>query len=183
MLPFVWQNLAMTVMQRPNGLRTTGECVMAVVKSAGIWLCCGIASLLCACGGGDSAAPVTPAVQTAAATSSVSQSYSEIANLIYSDSQRTPTGFYSETVPVFSGYVATSHLKTRDINPNAVLQYELCSDDFNTALQWSETYNSNSGDNAALTGSEDTSRYFEFQRLRQSTPLGYLRQRVTNVVT
>jgi hypothetical protein len=133
--------------------------------------------LLSACGGGgDSTAPVTNApVGTA---SVVSQSNIQIASLIYSDSQRTPTGFYTETVPVFSGYVATSHLKTTDINTNAILKYELCSDDFNQALQWSETVNSNSGDNANLTGNDATDKYFEFDRLRNGTPQGYLRQRV-----
>ncbi|MGD9843618.1 MAG: hypothetical protein AB7F79_01705 [Steroidobacteraceae bacterium] len=151
---------------------------MSVRTIPSVWLSCAIASLLCACGGGESTASTTPTVQAASAPRPVTQSNSEIANLIYSDSQRTPSGFYGETVPVFSGYVATSHLKTRDINSSAVLQYELCSDDFNTALQWSETYNTNSGDNAALTGTENTDRYFQFDRLRSGSPMGYLQQRV-----
>jgi hypothetical protein len=35
-----------------------------------------------------------------------------------------------------------------------------------------------SGDNAALTGTEITTQYFEFDRLRAGTPQGYLRQRI-----
>jgi hypothetical protein len=141
----------------------------------------GLALLLCGCGGGgDSAetASAMPPTGTATATSVVTKTNSEIASLIYSDSQRTPAGFYSEPVPTFSGYVATSHLKTTDLNDNAVLRYELCSDDFNQALQWSETANGVSGGNAALTGNESTEQYFEFDRLRAGTPQGYLRQRV-----
>ncbi len=147
---------------------------------AHLWLMCGIASLLCACGGGGESAPAAtaPATQAASAGRPVGQSNQQIASLIYSDSQRTPNGFYTETVPAFSGYVATSHLKTRDINSSAVLQYELCSDDFNEARQWSDAANSNSGDNAPLTTTVTTPQYFEFDRLRNSTPQGYLRQRV-----
>lgn len=140
----------------------------------------GLALLLCACGGGggSSAGSSTPGSLAVSAPGGVMQSNSQIAALIYSDTQRTPGGFYTENVPVFSGYVATSHLKTTDVNSNAVLRYELCSDDFNQALQWSETANMLSGDNASLTGNDVTERYFEFDRIRNSTPQGYLRQRV-----
>ncbi len=139
-----------------------------------------IALLLCACGGGGGAADtsVPPTVSTASVSVGVTQTNSQIASLIYTDSQRTPSDFNIDSVPVFSGYVATSHLKTTDINSNAVLHYELCTDDFNQALQWSDTANSVSGDNATLTGNDSTERYFEFDRLRASTPQGYLRQRV-----
>jgi hypothetical protein len=137
-----------------------------------------IALLLCACGGGGGDSSVTPTVQTASVSAGITQTNSQIAALIYTDSQRTPTGFYTENVPVFAGYVATSHLKTTDINSSAVLHYEVCSDDFNQALQWSDTANSVSGDNATLTGNDSTERYFEFDRLRAGTPQGYLRQRV-----
>lgn len=137
----------------------------------------GIALLLCACGGGGDELSTGGAPNTLAA-GGVTYTHSEIAALIYSDSQRTPDGFYIESAPVFSGYVATSHLKTTDVNGSAVLVHELCSDDFNQALQWSETANTLSGDNASLTGNDATERYFEFDRLRTSTPPGYLRQRV-----
>lgn len=139
---------------------------------------CGLALLLCGCGGGSDTETAATAPPTAGATGTVAQTNSQIATLIYSDSQRTPNGFYTESAPTFSGYVATTHLKTTDLNANAVLQYELCSDDFNEALQWSETANTVGGDNAALTGNETTDRYFEFDRLRAGTPQGYLRQRI-----
>ncbi len=145
---------------------------------------CGLALLAYGCGGGggggDGGGGETTSTTppTASATAPVIQTHSQIASLIYSDSQRTPSGFYTDTTLVFSGYAATSHLKTTDVNPQAVLRHELCSDDFNQALQWSETANGVSGDNAALTGNETTSRYFEFARLRSGTPQGYLRQRI-----
>jgi hypothetical protein len=138
-----------------------------------------IALLLCACGGGGGeSSSAAPTVQTAGVSSGVTQTNNQIAALIYTDSQRTPTGFYTEAMPVFAGYIATSHLKTTDINSSAVLHYEVCSDDFNQALQWSDAANSVSGDNATLTGNDSTDRYFEFDRLRPGTPQGYLRQRV-----
>jgi hypothetical protein len=145
------------------------------------FLPCGIVLLLCGCGGAgtDGAAGNAPTnVSTASASALTTQTNSQIASLIYSDTQRTPSGFYSDTVPVFSGYVATTHLKTTDINNSAVLRYELCTDDFNQALQWSDTANIQSGDNAVLTGNDANDRYFEFDRLRTGTPQGYLRQRI-----
>jgi len=139
--------------------------------------------LLGACGGGGSAGngaagtTASAAQYSSSVTRPVTQSDAEIAALIYSDSQRTPAGFYTEVVPTFSGYIATSHLKNSDITANASTQYELCSDDFNQALQWSETANSN-GVNANLVGNETTDQYFEFDRVRNGTPQGYLRARV-----
>jgi len=135
-----------------------------------------LALLLCACGGGgEGTAASTP---TASVSLGVTQTNAQIASLLYSDAQRTPAGFVVDSAPVFAGYVATSHIKTTDINASAVLHYELCSDDFNQALQWSDTATTVSGDNATLTGNDSTERYFEFDRLRAGTPQGYLRQRI-----
>lgn len=143
------------------------------------WL---IGTSLCACGGGsDSAASSTSsnAPATAAAVfNGVTQSNAQIAALTYSDSQRTPSGFYAESVPTFDGYVATSQLKTQDINASAVLRYELCTDDYQQALAWSNSANALNGANDSLAGTDITSRYFEFDRLHMGSPNGYLRQRV-----
>jgi hypothetical protein len=156
--------------------RLVGDSMSTLFDRMPYLLPSGLALLLCGCGGGAETLSTTP--PTASATGVVAQSNSQIASLIYSDTQRTPAGFYTDAAPVFAGYVATSHLKTIDLNNAAVLRYELCSDDFNQALQWSETANSVSGDNAALTGNETTAQYFEFDRLRAGTPQGYLRQRI-----
>jgi len=135
-----------------------------------------LALLLCACGGGGEG--TTASTPTASVSLGVTQTNAQIASLLYSDAQRTPAGFVVDSAPGFAGYVATSHIKTTDINASAVLHYELCSDDFNQALQWSDTATTVSGDNATLTGNDSTERYFEFDRLRAGTPQGYLRQRI-----
>lgn len=145
----------------------------------------GMLMLLGACGGGgggDNASGPNASGASAAQVSSsasrpVAQSDAEIAALIYSDTQRTPTGFYSESAPAFNGYVSTSHLKNTDVAAGSGAQYELCTDDFNQALQWSETANAN-GVNANLVGNDATDRYFEFDRVRNGTPQGYLRSRI-----
>jgi len=143
--------------------------------------------LLSACGGGGDASTSSSAAtiataqavgQSSSAERPVSQSDSTIAALLYSDSQRTPAGFNIEVAPVFAGYVATAHLKNSDLSAGATTQYEVCSDDFNQALQWSETANSTSGVNANLVGNDATERYFEFDRVRAGTPQGYLRSRI-----
>lgn len=149
------------------------------------WLLVGIVAALwlSACGGGSSGSNTSAVAsssgsQASALSRPVSQSDYSIATLIYTDTQRTPVGFFTENAPIFSGYVATSHLKNTDLNADPSTQYELCSDDFNQALQWSETANTNSGDGASLVGTDSTDRYFEFDRVRSGTPQGYLRARI-----
>jgi hypothetical protein len=139
----------------------------------------GIGLSLCACGGSGTAANSTQSPTVAAASvNGAVQTNVQIAQLIYTDTQRTPNGFYAESVPTFDGYVVTSHIKTLSINPSATLNYELCTDDYNQALSWSDTAHTVSNDAAALTGTDITDRYFEFDRLRTGTPNGYLRERV-----
>jgi hypothetical protein len=136
---------------------------------------CGIVLLvaLAGCGGGGSD-PVAPAVVTARP---VAQTDLEIAQMLYMDSSRTPQGFYQEAAPTFQGYVATSHLKSTDISGVAATQYELCTDDWNTALAWSDQVAS--GTQASnLVETNTTARYYEFGRVRASTPQGYIRARV-----
>lgn len=135
---------------------------------------------LAGCGGG--ASPVTPTVAPASAPTQtsnrpVTQTDADIAALLYADSQRTPPGFYQDTTPAVPGYLSTSQLKSMDIGLGT-RPYELCSDDWNQALQWSESAASNGGAYAALTGNSDSTLYFEFDRVRDGTPQAYLRQRV-----
>lgn len=122
---------------------------------------------------------VGPAETTQASASSsaraVSQSDSEIAALLYSDSQRTPAGFYSETVPVVNGYVSTRHVRNTDFNISTT-PYELCSDDWNQALGWSQSRHTTDG--AQAVGDSATELYFEFDWTIGSAPQNYLRERV-----
>lgn len=134
---------------------------------------------LAGCGGGGSPTTPTAAPDTAPQASSrpVTQTDADIAALLYADNQRTPRGFYQDTAPAVPGYVSTSQLKSVDIGLGT-RPFELCSDDWNQALQWSESTASNGGAYATLTGNSDSDMYFEFDRVRDGTPQAYLRQRV-----
>ena len=136
--------------------------------------------LLAACGGGG-VSPTTASPQAVTPTPTegrpVTQSDTEIATLLYNDTQRTPSGFYTDSAPSFNGYVSTAHLKAPDVGLGA-RAYELCTDDWNQALQWSDSAAASGSSQDALTGNAETALYFEFQRLRNGQPQGYIRQRV-----
>lgn len=138
-----------------------------------------IASLLLAlsaCGGGGSTAPSTsPALST---TRPVEQSDLQIAQLLYSDSQRTPAAFYKETPPAYVGYVSTAHVKNTDLSASATSpQYEVCTDDWSIALAWSDQAAAAMA-TSTVVESNATSRYHEFSRVRTGNPPGYVRTRV-----
>lgn len=128
------------------------RCIGAVILSTVLGLA--------ACGGGsggtDPAEPARP----------VAQSNLEIAQLLYSDSARTPPGFYSEPAPP-SGYFRTSHIKNADLAPadaGAGPVFELCSDDWNEALGWSESVAASEPSATDLTATDETEQYFQFVR-------------------
>jgi hypothetical protein len=124
----------------------------------------------CGAGGNDVGTP------TAINTRPVTQTDLEIAQLLYVDNRRIPQGFYQETAPTVQGYVTTSHLKNTDVAA-ATSQYELCTDDWNTALAWSEQ--AATGTQASnLMETNATARYYEFGRVRAGTPQGYIRARI-----
>lgn len=144
------------------------------------------ASLLTAsCGGGgggggaSSSPPSSPASQPN--VRAVSQSDSEIAQMVYGLAERTPAGFYAD--PSVDGYqfVATSHLKNTDIEPSlhpSAASFELCTDDWNEALSWSETSAQSATQYADLVVTDEEERFFEFGRVRTGEPVLYQRQRV-----
>lgn len=149
------------------------------------WLRCasvGFAFFASSCGGGGggsgsagSAPAIIPITQRP-----TSLTDAQIAELVYAGSPRTPDDFYTESAPSSYAYVNTAHLKNTDIAavPNDAAQYELCSDDWNEALSWSETAQQRSGEPADLMATDETERYFEFGRVRSSEPDRYLRGRV-----
>jgi hypothetical protein len=145
------------------------------------WRLAALAALaLSACGGGggDSAAP-TPAAS--APPRAVPQSDLEIAQSVYGTAPRTPVGFYSDPAPSGHDYVSTMHLKNADVDAAAVAPqplYELCTDDWNQALNWSELGAENSPQYSDLVETNDDPRFFEFGRIRQGDPTFYLRARV-----
>jgi len=128
-----------------------------------------------ACGGGDSIPHPQP--QTGRA---VEQSDVEIAALLYSDSQRTPPGFHTEPAPPL-GYAATFHIKNSDLQ--AALAglspiHELCTDDWNEALGWSEAVASSESIHSDLTATNTSEQYYEFVRTRRTADTAIEQMRV-----
>ena len=129
-----------------------------------------IALTLAGCGGG---APEPEQSQPHSALRPFGESDLLIAQRLYDGSQRRPTGFHVDLPASGSQYVATAHLKSTDIDPSLDqqgLRYELCTDDWNEALSWSETAARNSAQYADLVETGEDARYFQFGRARAGDP-------------
>jgi hypothetical protein len=151
--------------------------IRAISGTCRSWCRCGVIAALIAlagCGGGtdNSTLPVPVSSRP------VDETDLEIAQLLYADSRRTPADFYQEVPPTVQGYVATSHLKNTDLaGATNAPQYELCTDDWNSALAWSDQVAS-TAQTSNLVATNTTTRYYEFDRTRAGTPQGYIRSRV-----
>ncbi|MGH8237218.1 MAG: hypothetical protein ACREXP_09385 [Steroidobacteraceae bacterium] len=146
----------------------------------GRWRLAALAAIvLSACGGGgDSSAP-TPSAS--APPRPLTQSDLQIAQSVYGTGPRTPAGFYADPPPSGHDYVSTMHLKNSDVDAAAIAPqplYELCTNDWNKALAWSELGAHNSPQYSDLVETNDDPRYFEFGRVRQGDPTFYVRARV-----
>jgi len=130
------------------------------------------------CGGGTDVTSLPAAAPTPAAVYGISQSNIEIAAALYQDSSRTPAGFYADPPPPGESSVATYHVKNSDVSAGVTADFELCTDDFNQALTWSEDAAGTGAGYASLVGNSTTTHYFEFDRLSPGTPQTYIRQRV-----
>ncbi len=117
----------------------------------------------CGGGGGEPAAP-GPGVPAQVARP-VTQTDAEIAALLYSDRQRTPVGFPLDPAPTGFEQVTTLHLAG-------------CTDDWNEALEWSETAAQDAPAYADLVETRTDPRYFEFDRVPRSPENNLLRARV-----
>jgi hypothetical protein len=137
------------------------------------------AIVLGACGGGGGDGASTP-TQAVAPARPIEQSDLQIAQSLYGGSPRTPQGFYQDPLPGGHEYVSTAHLKTGDIAQLTASDpiHELCTNDWNQALAWSESSAQNAPQYADLVETSDDTRYFEFGRVRQGTPTFYVRARV-----
>jgi hypothetical protein len=139
-------------------------------------------ALVSACGGGggggDSESAPQPS-QSPSPARAVAQTDAEIARLVYSD-ERTPAGFYEDTTVPVTGYVATSHLKNSDLAASSAgsAAHELCTDDWNQAMQWSEDVAAAAPTYADLVATDSNSRFFEFGRVPRGQVGAYLRSRV-----
>jgi len=155
-------------------LRRRHHPLHAVIASAFLLNACG--------GGGGSDSSSTPAPQKPAVSSRpIAQTDLEIATAIYNGTARVPAGFYSEAAPVGHGTVATKHVKNTDVDtalaPSAS-EFELCTDDWNQALAWSETFALNSPQYSNLVATNDDGRYFEFARVQSGSPDLYVQSRI-----
>jgi hypothetical protein len=131
-------------------------------------------------GGGGSDASNTAPPPAAASSRPVDESDPQIAQELYSGTPRTPAGFYVDSTPSEQAHVSTAHLKNADIAAVTAGQplYEICTNDWNEALSWSETAAQNAPQYADLMETNDDARYFEFGRVRQGEPVFYVRARV-----
>jgi hypothetical protein len=137
---------------------------------------------LSSCGGGGSDGSSSSAASAATAPRPVTQSDLDIARSIYGGAARTPANFYSDAAPSGQSYVSTMHLKNSDVETSGAGQpqplYELCTNDWNEALAWSEEAAHRTSPYAALVETSEGARYFEFGRSRSGDPQFYLRARV-----
>jgi hypothetical protein len=108
----------------------------------------------------------------------IPQSDLQIAELLYTDSARTPPGFVQEIPRPDLASAATFHLKSTDLDATAATDFELCSDDFAQALTWDEIAPRAGAARADLVETSDTATYFELVRATRSTPIEMLRARV-----
>lgn len=125
---------------------------------------CGILVVLGGCGGGGESS--LPAPQGPAQVARpVDLSDLQVANLLYSDRQRTPEGFALDPAPPGYGQVTTFHLAA-------------CTDDWNTALAASEAAALAAPTYSDLVATVEEARYFEFGRVPRTAGNDYLRMRV-----
>ncbi len=131
-----------------------------IVMHAGILI---VALVITACGGG------TPASDLQA--NSYKGSDYEIITKVYTD-QRTPDGFYQESLPDI--WYTIRHLKNTDllegVVPSSTPVYELGTDDFTEALNWSETIALQQAVYEQLVDTTETDQYFQFTRFSPGTP-------------
>ncbi|HKE95018.1 MAG TPA: hypothetical protein VKB34_11970 [Povalibacter sp.] len=137
---------------------------------------------LSSCGGdgGNSGSVASPAT-LAPPPRIVPQSDLEIAQALYSGTPRTPPGFYADAAAPMNSYASTVHLKNTDLDATLTApapQHELCTNDWNQALDWSESRAQAAAAYADLVATNDDPRYFEFDRVRNGEPQLYLRERV-----
>lgn len=149
-------------------------------QSRGRWRLAALTALfLSACGGGgDSSAPAPTA---SAPPRPIEQSDLQIAQSVYGSGPRTPASFYDDPPPSGYSYVSTMHLKNVSVDATVVAPeplYELCTDDWNQALAWSELSAQHEPQHSDLVETSDDPRYFEFGRVRQGDPTFYVRARV-----
>ena len=110
------------------------------------------------CGSNDAALPPSNAVPLLPGDE-------QIAAALYSGATRTPVGFVSDPAPPSYAQVTTYHLKSSQLALPAATTHEVCTDDWSTALAWSEHVASQANPYLDLAANDATAGYFEFGRV------------------
>jgi hypothetical protein len=137
--------------------------------------------LIAGCGGSSGGDDSSTSPASIAPPRAVEQSDLQIAAALYQGTARTPPEFYSEVSSSGHTTVATLHVKNTDIDQSlasTAAEYELCTNDWNQALNWSESDALNSQQYSHLVATNDDERFFEFGRVQSGTPELYLQQRI-----
>lgn len=113
---------------------------------------------VCACGGSGAADSVEPADAGTSAALPTRLSDAEILARIYDPEYSVPDGFFIDPrADTDRSY--TVHHVLDDSN-----SYELCTDDYQTAVAWEESDNATRAVSGAFVSATETPRYFEFVR-------------------
>ncbi|MEO0575911.1 MAG: hypothetical protein AAF004_10640 [Pseudomonadota bacterium] len=89
-----------------------------------------------------------------------------LASRLYTGTPRTPETFLSEPSQYPDRSEFKFHVSNNDIgaSPDSAVRFEVCSDDFAQALQWSAVSADARALSSALTATYETSWYFQFDR-------------------
>lgn len=128
---------------------------------------------LAGCGGSGGA----PTQETVAAD--VSDDDLQLAKLAYSPEQRVPEQFYQEVRLYPDRSEFRFHVKASDVGlDNGGNDFDLCSNDFAEALQWSAQSAISRQFDTSLSGTAETDWYFQFERTINDDEPGMLINRV-----
>ena len=87
-------------------------------------------------------------------------------------------GFATDPAPPSYAQVTTYHLKSSQLALPAATTHEVCTDDWSTALAWSEEVAAQANPYLDLAANDATAGYFEFGRVPRGLTGQYVRQRV-----
>ncbi len=130
---------------------------------------------LAACGGGGGGGASAPATQIEPSA----ERQLDIARQVYGVTSPYPADFHREADPYPDRQTLTVHVRENEVAsaPPAV-DFESCTDDFATALQWSDVQAGRRGYTTTLMGNSESDWYFQFDREIQSTEPAMLVNRV-----
>jgi hypothetical protein len=140
-------------------------------------VCLPVCMLFAACGGAGDDENVNAKSAAVSIPRPVAQTDMQIAQAVYSDTQRTPTGFYSDSGPAGT-VVNTTHITSADIGNSSMPLHELCTDDWTQAYNWSERAAQSNTQYGSMQVSGSTDLFFEFIRSGNTQPAGIWRERI-----